>query len=281
MTNLNVLAQLLKQSRARHRISQLEMALRLGVSQRHVSFVESARAQPGRALLLAWMNEVQAEDSLRNAALLQAGYALDDIELDSASAQTRRAMSTLRQLLALHEPNAGLIFDADWLIVDLNASARALCRLLMPALGWSDRPGAKRMDMLEALRHPGGLLARARRPGRAAAALLGQLRVEQWARPALQARVEHLAQELEGRYDLPDALPARHPALPYLELAFDSERGLLSFALVQTLLGLPHDVTVGSLRTELWYPTDPHTAAVMRSLAADLEDAPEQAEAPA
>jgi transcriptional regulator with XRE-family HTH domain len=278
MPNLNILAQLLKQSRARHRISQLEISLRLGVSQRHVSFIESARALPGRALLLAWMNEVQAEGSLRNAALLQAGYALDDIEPEGASSQTQQAVAALRQVLALHEPNAGLVFDADWLIVELNDGARALCRLLMPELGWSRGAELQCMDMIEAVRDPRGLLSRARRPERAAAALLAQLRIEQWVRPALRERVDALADELARRFDLPDTPPPRHPALPYLDLVFDSDRGPLSFALVQTVLGLPHDVTVGSLRTELWYPADLRTAAVMRGLAgADgVEDEPEQ-----
>jgi transcriptional regulator with XRE-family HTH domain len=279
MPNLNILAQLLKQSRARHRISQLEIALRLGVSQRHVSFIESARTLPWRALLLAWMNEVRAEGSLRNAALLQAGYALDDVEPDCASSQTRQALAALRQVLALHEPNAGLVFDADWLIVESNEGARALCRLLMPDLGWSGARGVQCVDMIEALRDPRGLLSRAREPERAAAALLAQLRIEQWARPALRERVDALAGELERRFDLPETPPPRHPALPYLDLVFDSGRGPLSFALVQTVLGLPHDVTVGSLRTELWYPADGPTAAVMRALARadDVEDEPEQA----
>jgi transcriptional regulator with XRE-family HTH domain len=279
MPNLNILSQLLKQSRARHRISQLEISLRLGVSQRHVSFIESARALPGRALLLAWMNEVQAEGSLRNAALLQAGYALDDIDPEGVSSQTRQAVAALRQVLALHEPNAGLVFDADWLIVDCNEGARALCRLLMPELGWRHGAELQCADMIEAVRDPRGLLSRVRGPERAAAALLAQLRIEQWVRPALRGRVDALADELGRRFDLPDTPPPRHPALPYLDLVFDSDRGPLSFALVQTVLGLPHDVTVGSLRTELWYPADECTAAVMRELACadDVEDEPEQA----
>ena len=277
MPNPNVLAQLLKQARARHRISQLEIALRLGVSQRHVSFIESARSLPGRALLLAWMNEVQAEASLRNAALLHAGYALDDLEPGRTAPHAAHAMPALCQMLALHEPNAGLVFDADWMIVELNDGARALCRLLMPGLRLGRGPGVPCLDMIEALRDERGLLSRVREPGRAAAALLAQLRLEQWARPALRERVDALAVELEHRFDLPSAPPPRDPALPCLELVFDSDRGPLSFTLVQTVLGLPHDVTVGSLRTKLWYPADDATAAVMRALAVanDAEDEPE------
>jgi hypothetical protein len=45
------------------------------LSQRHVSFVESGRAQPGCELLLTWLHELQAPLALRNAALQQAGFA--------------------------------------------------------------------------------------------------------------------------------------------------------------------------------------------------------------
>ncbi|MBK8062616.1 MAG: helix-turn-helix transcriptional regulator [Gemmatimonadetes bacterium] len=38
-------------ARKARRLSQLQLALRLGVSQRHVSFVESGRAAPSRELL--------------------------------------------------------------------------------------------------------------------------------------------------------------------------------------------------------------------------------------
>lgn len=42
------------------------------LSQRHVSFVESGRAQPSRELLLSWLHELQAPLALRNVALQQA-----------------------------------------------------------------------------------------------------------------------------------------------------------------------------------------------------------------
>ena len=57
----------LQTARKSKRLSQLELALRMGVSQRHVSFVESGRAQPSRELLLSWLHELQAPLALRNA----------------------------------------------------------------------------------------------------------------------------------------------------------------------------------------------------------------------
>jgi transcriptional regulator with XRE-family HTH domain len=38
--------------RARRRVSQLELALRAGTTQRHVSFIESGRSVPGRAMVV-------------------------------------------------------------------------------------------------------------------------------------------------------------------------------------------------------------------------------------
>ena len=40
------------------RVSQLELSVRVGVSQRHLSFAESSRARPSRELLLAWLEEL-------------------------------------------------------------------------------------------------------------------------------------------------------------------------------------------------------------------------------
>jgi transcriptional regulator with XRE-family HTH domain len=45
----------LQQARKARRVSQLELSMRLLVSQRHVSFVESGRAKPSRELLMAWL----------------------------------------------------------------------------------------------------------------------------------------------------------------------------------------------------------------------------------
>ena len=69
------LCQSLREARQVRRLSQLALALRLGVSQRHVSFVESGRARASRDLLVAWLRELEAPLSVFNQVLLDAGYA--------------------------------------------------------------------------------------------------------------------------------------------------------------------------------------------------------------
>lgn len=70
-----ILTSTLQQLRKTRRLSQLELALELGVSQRHVSFVESGRAHPSRRLLLAWLQVLVAPLAQRSEALIAAGYA--------------------------------------------------------------------------------------------------------------------------------------------------------------------------------------------------------------
>ena len=81
------IALILRRTRLEHGISQLELAGRLDVSQRHVSFLESGRALPSRGLILAWMAELGVPVSVRNAALLQCGFALPQPDEDTQGAE--------------------------------------------------------------------------------------------------------------------------------------------------------------------------------------------------
>ena len=69
-------------------MSQLELALRAATTQRHVSFIESGRSVPGRAMVVRLAESLDVPLRERNALLLAAGYApayreaaYDDAEL--------------------------------------------------------------------------------------------------------------------------------------------------------------------------------------------------------
>ena len=66
---------LLKSWRTKRRLSQLELALNSGVSQRHVSFLESGRAKPSREMILQLSEALDVPLRERNDLLLAAGYA--------------------------------------------------------------------------------------------------------------------------------------------------------------------------------------------------------------
>ena len=110
----------LREVRKACRLRQLELSLRLGVSQRHISFVESGRAKPSRELLTAWLQELEAPLVLRNEIMLQAGYApiYNTTQLDDPTlAQMNDA---LQKLLCVHDPLSALVIDAQWNLLRLN-----------------------------------------------------------------------------------------------------------------------------------------------------------------
>jgi len=66
---------LLRDWRQRRRLSQLELACDAGISTRHLSFVETGRALPGRDMLLHLSVRLDVPVRERNVLLVAAGYA--------------------------------------------------------------------------------------------------------------------------------------------------------------------------------------------------------------
>jgi transcriptional regulator with XRE-family HTH domain len=65
----------LRDWRQKRRLSQLDLALAAGVSQRHVSFLESGRANPSRSMILQLSETLEVPLRDRNAWLTAAGFA--------------------------------------------------------------------------------------------------------------------------------------------------------------------------------------------------------------
>src|SRR4051794_14306709 len=69
------LRSLLRHWREVRRSSQLDLALRAGISQRHVSFIESGRSVPSRETLMMLASALDVPLRDRNSLLMAAGYA--------------------------------------------------------------------------------------------------------------------------------------------------------------------------------------------------------------
>lgn len=248
------LGKLIKGARRKRALSQLELSLRIGVSQRHLGFVELGRARPSRPLLLRLLDELGASPSLVNAALHHADYASRGVGAEGAD----QLMLALDQMVRAHEPFPAVVFDADWYGLYMNRGAWWLCDQGMP--GHWQQGGV--LDMIAAVGAPDGMLSRVRDPHVAGGALLAQFRAEAWARPSLRERVEACAAALKARFG--SALDSdRDPSSPSMSLTFDTRFGDLSFFAIQTVPGIPQDVSLGSIRAELWFPLEDRTRTVM------------------
>src|SRR5215471_8575447 len=123
---------LLRRWRESRHLSQLDLALEAEVSARHISFLETGRAEPSREMLLTLSNVLDVPLRERNFLLLAAGYApiygetsLDDLRMT----QVRAAVEII---LKSNEPRSAIAHDRHWNIVMANT---AFVRFLTITLG--------------------------------------------------------------------------------------------------------------------------------------------------
>ena len=112
-------------------MSQLALAVEAEVSARHLSFIETGRAQPSREMLLPLARVLEVPPRARNELLLAAGFAPCDREraLDAPEmAQVRRALDFM---LRQQEPYPGLVVDGRWNILLANEGAQRLIGLFL------------------------------------------------------------------------------------------------------------------------------------------------------
>lgn len=264
-------APLLREWRQKRRLSQLDLALTSGVSQRHVSFLESGRANPSRNMILQLSETLDVPLRERNAWLAAAGFAplfrtrtLDDPQMG-------QVMSAVRMMLAAHEPFPALALDRAW---NVRLSNRPF-DLLGAMLGgdvW-DRIGGGQRNLMRLFFHPEGIRPLVtnwaavgpliwRRAQREAEALGGQ---------EMKAVLADLApyQDAEVLWSAADT--ALVPVLPFnLQVG---GQGISMFAIIATL-GTAQDVTADELRIETLFPADAATEALFRAAAPKPDDNP-------
>src|ERR1700720_2546752 len=95
---------LLKEWRNRRGFSQLDLALAARTTQRHLSFIESGRATPSRAMILRLGGTMSLPLRQQNALMLAAGYAPAWRERDLSAPDLAVVSGALDYMLAQHEP---------------------------------------------------------------------------------------------------------------------------------------------------------------------------------
>jgi transcriptional regulator with XRE-family HTH domain len=245
----------------RHRqVSQLDLAHRIDVSARHLSFLETGRAQPSRNMLLKIAEYLKVPFRQRNLLLARAGFSpeyhaqpLDDEKLEWV-------LSGLRRVLDKHAPYPAIVVDSTYNILLKNsgyeklvdffagtASSRRYDNALLMLLS-SDglRNAVADLQIVEST-----LMARIHEEALSTqntdlAALHAKLaRADAWAKP-------------------PTIEPER--SLPFLNLTLISPKGRCALFSTIATLGTPADVTTQELRLELFFPADAHSQMLLENL---------------
>jgi len=246
--------QLIRQRRDEARRSQLDLALAVGVSARHLGFVELGRSRPSPGLLLAIARSLEVPLRERNEWLLAAGYAPHYPENPLAGPGLARIRDSLRSLLDAHDPFPGVVVNRQW---DVQLSNNAARRLIAPIP--ADVRGVP-TNIFRVMLHPAGLAACTANFASWSGCLLRQLHLLSLSDHQAAA----LADEIAGWPQVP-------PRPTWGRIAPDEERQPvmtwqvqlggqdLSMYTMMSSFGTPTDITVSELSIELFFPADQAT----------------------
>ena len=248
------IGELLRHWRGVRSLSQLALALEAHTTARHVSFIETGRSQPSRAMVLRLARVLDVPVRERNQLLHAAGYAPVYPEAGLAAGDAALVKAALERMLAVHEPYPAVVLDRYWNIVDRNAAARALFAWL---LGDDGGTGNLVLNIFGPLR-----------PYVANWDEAAEVLVQRVHREAVggvpDARTSALLEEALAFPGVPPAwrIPDfGRPLLPVVPVRFRRDDRTYSYFSAVTTLGTPQDAMLQEIRVESLYPADAETAS--------------------
>jgi transcriptional regulator with XRE-family HTH domain len=254
----------LRDWRQRRHLSQLDLAADVNISTRHLSFVETGRSQPSRAMVLRLAERLDVPLRERNALLTAAGYApmysvrpLSDPALSSARA-------AVELILTGHEPYPALLVDRHWTMIASNKAVGPMLAGIDPSLL------VPPVNVLRATLHPKGFAPRIENLTQWRAHVLARVSrdLELTADPVLAELLQELrAYPVNGATPTEDHEELQVPGV-VIPIRFRTEAGVLSMFSTTTVFGTAVEVTLSELVLEAFYPADEATAAILRNLAA-------------
>jgi transcriptional regulator with XRE-family HTH domain len=250
---------LLKEWRNRRGLSQLDLALAVRTSQRHLSFIESGRATPSRDMILRLSGAMDIPLRQQNALLLAAGYAPVWGERDLSAPDLAMVNTALDCMLGQHEPYPAFVVDRRWNLLRANRGAIALTEFLLgPAPSQSS---AEPVNLAVALMSSEGLRPFLTNWTEVAHYFLRGVLADAQAdgAPETLALLNRLLAlpDVAALTEVPPPADTLAPVLPMLFRRRD--RQISMFTTIATL-GTPRDVTLQEVRIESFFPMDEATA---------------------
>jgi transcriptional regulator with XRE-family HTH domain len=260
---------MLRAWRRRRGASQLALALQSGVSQRHVSFLESGRDKPSREMVVQLTTALDVPLRQRNTMLLAAGFAPVYRETSLGAPELAPVRQAIDRMLKQQEPYPAVVIDRLWNLLDANEAAMAFTVFLNEGPPPPPPPG-KQPNLLRSLLDPKGLRPKLINWEEVARYLVSTTYAEILAdggEPKALAFIE----EVMAYPDVPASFrKLRFEERPAPVLTLDYIVGGKSLSVFTTIatLGTPQDVTLQEVRIECFFPADDRSDALFKSLAA-------------
>lgn len=258
---------LLREWRAARRISQLHLALEAGSSSRHLSYVETGKSHPSRAMVARLAAALGMPLRERNALLLAAGYAPEFAETDLDAPELAEVRRAIDFIIGHQEPYPAFVLNRRWDVLAVNGAAQRLGNFLIG--------GSRHANMVRQFFDPEDMRSVVVNWEEIAGDLMRHLHDEIAATPT-DAAARALLDEAMRYPGVPAQWRERplHAAPPpVLTVIFRKGDVELRFFSTIARFGTPRDVTIDELRIECVFPADEATAAFCRALAAESADA--------
>jgi transcriptional regulator with XRE-family HTH domain len=257
-TELGVLLRHWRDTRGR---SQIDLSLDAGVSQRHISFIESGRSVPSRQMLMDLAQALDVPLRERNTLLLAAGYAPLYAESAWNAQEMQSVTRAMERMLRQHEPYPALVMDRYWNVLMTNDAAP---RFFNCFIDMAARTGPR--NMLHLVFDPQGM-----RPFVADWEAVAQSLIQRVYRESVGRVIDQKTQELlsallaypdvRAEWKNPKVLGAMPvtPVLPVIPLSFAKDGQVLNYFSMVTTVGTPQTIAAQELRIECLFPADDQT----------------------
>ncbi|MFI7361526.1 helix-turn-helix domain-containing protein [Streptomyces sp. NPDC050149] len=238
----------LRDRRTRLRLSQLDLALRAGTTQRHLSFIESGRSSPGRTMVVRLAESLELPLRERNELLLAAGYAPAYPESSLDGPELAPVRAAIDRILRGHLPCPAIVVDRAGDLIAANSAFGLITEGAAPELVGPGR------NVYRLALHPDGLAPRIHN-------------LAEWARHILAGlgHLEDLREELSGY------VPGLEPSAGQLGFAVPlhlcSRFGDLRLMTTVTTFATAVDVTLAELKLEAFLPADQETSEALSAAA--------------
>ena len=244
------LGDLLRYWRGRRGKSQLDLSLDTGISQRHISFIESGRSVPGRDLLLTLAKSLDLPLRERNSLLLAAGYAPIFAESTLDAPDMTIVARAIDRVLKQQEPYPALVLDRFWNVLQTNQAAP---RFFGSFINLAAFP--KPRNLLHLMFDPGAMRPFVENWEEVAASLLERVHRESIGHVVDQKTLD-LLKSLKRYPGVKGLRSASRHAAPVIPITFRKGRRRTSFFSLITTVGTPQTITAQELRIECMFPAD-------------------------
>jgi transcriptional regulator with XRE-family HTH domain len=254
----NELGALLRHWRDARGKSQFDLFLDTGVSQRHISFIESGRSVPSRELLMDIAASLDIPLRDRNLLLLAAGYAPIYSEGAWTGQEMQIVTKVLERMLRQHEPFPAVVMDRYWNVLMANESTpRFFNSFTEMAVRKSPR------NILHLMFDPDRMRPFIANWPSVAKSLFERVYRESVGRVIDEKTKELLAAllaypDVKPEWKTPKALSAA-PTMPMIPIGFVKDGQALNYFSMVTTVGAPQTVAAQELRIECMFPADDET----------------------